>query len=305
MLKRWIWRSFVGLCFALPMGFITIAAVQAQSADEELPAQEQCGDCHESIQKHWSESTHAQAVTDVEFVDAWHEKGSPEDCLSCHSSGFDEEAGEWLQEGVTCSVCHYPASDNHPEAVMPTDISSRLCGTCHIDTYSEWEISTHGQEELACVRCHNPHTTELKKSDAQEVCQACHNEETHFFAYTSHANEGLLCADCHLRVSEGQMGEGHGQRLHTFVVDIDTCASCHGENMHYPSGNESLTLEPVEASLSLPIGRASVSAQPAPVSPVGFAVVAALIGMGSGMVLAPWMENWYRRTRKEGDEVGK
>lgn len=300
MLKSWIWRIVVGICFAMPMAFIAVAVVQARPSLQET-TQDECQDCHESIQTHWADSAHAQAADDVAFQEAWQQEGSPIECLSCHTTGFDLESGTWEQEGVTCAVCHFPVSEEHPEAIMPTDISSRLCGTCHVDTYSEWEISSHGQEELACVRCHNPHTTGLKKSDVQEVCQACHNQETHFFTYTGHAEEGLLCADCHLRVSEAQMGEGHGQRQHTFVVDIETCTSCHGDNMHYPTGNESDQMAPIAASSTLPLGRATVSAQPNPVSPLGFAVIAALVGMGSGMILAPWLENWYRRSSREDE----
>lgn len=300
MLKHWIWRTFVGLCFALPMGFLGVAVAQARAPLQAANLNE-CQDCHEIIQSHWQDSAHGQAVTDQVFKQAWQEQGSPGECLSCHTTGYDPTTGTWEKDGVTCQVCHYPVSENHPEAVMPTDISSRLCGTCHLDTYAEWESSIHGQEDLACARCHNPHTTGLKKADAQQVCQACHNEETHFFTYTGHAEEGLLCADCHLRVSEAQMGEGHGQRLHTFVVDIGTCTGCHGETLHYPSGKESSPAESVEASLPVSIGDATVSAIPDPVSPLGFAVVAALVGMGSGMVLAPWLENWYRRSRQDGD----
>jgi hypothetical protein len=98
------------------------------------------------------------------------------------------------------------------------------------------------------------------------------------------------------------MGEGHGQRLHTFVVDIDTCGGCHGENMHYPSGDGNPVEAPVEAGMTLPTtSRAAVTVSPDPVSPLGFAVVAALVGMGSGMILAPWLENWYRHGRRQGD----
>jgi len=300
MLRHWTWRCFVGICFAIPLGFLAVAVAEAGSPLQETD-QGECQDCHQIIQTHWEESAHGQAVTDLVFRQAWEEQGSPEDCLRCHTTGFDPATGGWEQDGVSCSTCHYPISSNHPETVMPTDISSRMCGKCHVDTYAEWETSTHGQEELACVRCHNPHTTDLKKADAQEVCQACHNEETHFYNYTGHAEEGLLCADCHLRVSDAQMGEGHGQRRHTFVVDIVTCTSCHGDNLHYPTGNESLPEESFEASQTLPIGRAAVSTLPEPVSPVGFAVIAALVGMGSGIILAPWLEKWYRRAENNDE----
>jgi len=185
---------------------------------------------------------------------------------------------------------------------MPTDISSRMCGTCHLDTHAEWEGSVHGQEDLACVRCHSPHTTELRADGVQDLCQSCHNEEAHFFTYTAHADEGLLCSDCHLRVSDSELGDGHGQRVHEFAVDLETCAQCHDEGMHYPvqgamDGQGGSTLEP-EPVLSM-ASAVPLQAEPDPVSPFGFAVLASLVGMGFGMVIAPWLEKWNRRIKEK------
>jgi hypothetical protein len=41
--------------------------------------------------------------------------------------------------------------------------------------------------------------------------------------------------------------------------------------------------------------------EPDPVSPFGFAVLASLVGMGFGIVVAPWLEKWNRRINKEGN----
>jgi hypothetical protein len=38
-----------------------------------------------------------------------------------------------------------------------------------------------------------------------------------------------------------------------------------------------------------------VTTEPTPVSPVGFAVFAGLIGLAFGIVLAPWLERGVRR----------
>ena len=57
-----------------------------------------------------------------------------------------------------------------------------------------------------------------------------------------------------------------------------------------------LQVQPEEVQL------ASVTPEPAPVSPVGFAGLAALIGLAAGMVLAPWLERFYRQTVKHDDE---
>jgi hypothetical protein len=43
---------------------------------------------------------------------------------------------------------------------------------------------------------------------------------------------------------------------------------------------------------------ASVTPVPDPVSPVGFSLMAGLIGLAGGMVLAPWLERWYHRNVK-------
>jgi hypothetical protein len=39
----------------------------------------------------------------------------------------------------------------------------------------------------------------------------------------------------------------------------------------------------------------SVVKEPEPVSPVGFASLAGLIGLAFGVVLAPWLDRWHKR----------
>lgn len=307
MINRWLWRSFVGLCFAIPLGMVAVVTVQAQTEVEEPPSSE-CEGCHEITQAHWSESAHANSVDDPIFQEAWRQQGSPKECLACHTTGFDQISGTWETESVSCSVCHGPDPGEHPEQIMPTDISSRMCGSCHLDTHTEWEDSVHGQENLACVRCHSPHTTELRADGVQELCQSCHNDVTHFYGDTKHSEEGLLCSDCHLRVSdaaEGAMGEGHGQRLHTFTVDLESCSQCHENDMqHAPESamapeEDALVEEKIEPAVSL-ASAVPMTSEPDPVSPFGFAVLASLVGMGFGIVAAPWLEKWSRRANKEG-----
>ena len=116
-----------------------------------------------------------------------------------------------------------------------------------------------------------------------------------------------MCADCHLTVSDTAMGEGHGQRDHTFAVDLETCSNCHtSESMHDATIVPTAPAAVVAASLGghPAATEADMSAEaealplvPEPISPFGFAVIAALIGMGFGIVAAPWLESWYRRMR--------
>jgi hypothetical protein len=300
MLKRFLLRAMISLCFAIPIG-IVFAPVGWARPDVQDVEQGECQDCHEIIRSHWGESAHANAIDDPVFQEAWQAQGKPNDCLSCHTTGYDQETGSWEADGVTCSVCHSPVPSNHPDQIMPTDISSRLCGTCHLDTHQEWSDSVHAQEDMSCVSCHSSHTTSLKASGNQELCQVCHSEEVHFYEFTAHYKEGLLCTDCHLSVSETQMGEGHGKRHHTFTVDTQSCGQCHGEEMHYPvvksptAGGQDQMVAVEQAGVGVLIEESATDSQPGPVSPIGFAVLAALLGTAFGMILAPWSERWYRR----------
>jgi hypothetical protein len=73
--------------------------------------------------------------------------------------------------------------------------------------------------------------------------------------------------------------------------------------MHSPT--EAQAPEGTNVSISEPAPDAqlgSVMPEPEPVSPMGFSALAGVIGLAGGMVLAPWLERWYRRTLKHDDE---
>jgi hypothetical protein len=44
---------------------------------------------------------------------------------------------------------------------------------------------------------------------------------------------------------------------------------------------------------------AGVTEIPEPVSPLGFALIAIMLGFGAGIVVSPWLERWYRRGGRE------
>lgn len=296
-------KLIVGFCLVLPFMLITFTVAQAAP-----PAQgstgEECQNCHGEIHSEWEESMHGQAASDIEFLQAWKKEGSPADCMACHTTGFDPATGSWEKDGVDCVVCHDPVPADHPNQIMPTNATSEACGTCHTDTFAEWQSSTHGEESLACVNCHSPHTTDLKVANSVELCQTCHNEEGHFYSYTAHAEQGLLCTDCHLRVTDGAMGlgEGHSQRLHTFDVDLRSCTQCHGEEMHYPVENAMgppEDTEVVQAGFAPPIEEPeALEASPESASPFTY-ILAAVVGLGVGIILTPGIEALYRRIRSQ------
>jgi hypothetical protein len=296
----------VGLCCAI-MAVVLVPGVQAQDPPPD-PDSDECIGCHEGLRDHWDDSSHAQAFEDTVFQQTWKERGEPRECLACHTTGYDSATGTYITEGVDCLACHYPIVSDHPEQYMPTDVSSRLCGNCHVDTFAEWQDSNHAQEDMACGQCHNPHTADLRVDNTQALCETCHKDETHYYSFTGHASEGLLCTDCHLNVNDSTIGEGHGSRHHTFKVDLATCNRCHEGDMHsaieeqtaisgsstdvacYRTDTVRTPATPVQEVYSEPQNTTN---------PMVYFLPAG-VGLVLGMIVAPWAEGVIRR--RKGDE---
>jgi hypothetical protein len=64
--------------------------------------------------------------------------------------------------------------------------------------------------------------------------------------------------------------------------------------MHEPVDGQ---VEPGEKELDAMVSAeiSSVMATPQPVSPIGFALLAGLVGLAGGVVLAPWIERFQNR----------
>ncbi len=303
-------KSFlIALCLVLPLLFVTIRAAQSQSPHQESGAAEQeCQSCHVHRYDDWANSMHGRATDNRAFLLEWKKQDSPKECLACHTTGFDAHTGEWQADGITCEACHGPDPGDHPQSIMPTAGSAEDCGSCHVDTHVQWQVSEHGHNNLTCDNCHNPHTTEVKAVDSQALCRSCHNQESHFYELTAHAQEGLLCVDCHLRLSDATAGEGHGKRIHTFEVDLRACTQCHGAEMHYPVLNamqpqDEATLEPTAESEATetpshePLA-ANLAPDPAPANGANY-LLAAGVGLALGIIAAPGLDHLYRRYSRD------
>jgi len=293
-------RSFAGLLFALPLALVSFALAQASSPWQiQEPQALECSECHAEFQAAWEGGAHGQAVTDPAFRSEWEAQGSPPECLGCHTTGYDPTTGEYHAEGVTCAACHNPVPGNHPLAPASMSRAADMCGECHRDTYFEWQASRHGQSDLTCVSCHDPHATGLKADDASTLCASCHGTRVSAFAHSSHAQENLTCTDCHIGEKNSKPGMGRGRRAHTFAVNLETCAKCHQHEIHQPAAATSVATETPAPPASMSSGQPpTASAAPQAVSPVGFALFTGLIGLAFGMVLAPWLERGYRRFAK-------
>jgi predicted CXXCH cytochrome family protein len=334
-MKKLFHRFLIGLFFALPIVglalFLTQISADAQESSQDpqpttTPSATQltynsCVACHEDILTTWQHGPHGQALNDPIFAAAWSTQGEPGACLVCHTTGYDPATGSFDAEGVACEACHSPMPNNHPTDNMPVDNTTELCGKCHSDSRFSDEsfvTSTHYQRDMKCTVCHDQHSAGMKtiegletqSEDASDLCANCHKSAMQNFPTSKHAEAGVTCVNCHLgfKVSDEDNADVHRAPDHNFIPSLDTCNKCHANQMHAPGDavvsaaikveeiGGTATPEPTAAVTPVP----PVVNQPLPVSPLGFAAMAGLLGLAAGMVLAPWLERSYKHLTKGG-----
>ncbi len=306
-------RLLIGLACAVPLALLSFAFTQAETAPRSTqPSPDNCQQCHAQYQQAWSGGAHSQALTDPVFVKDWADQGKPKECLACHTTGYDQQTGNYAAGGVTCMACHDPVASNHPLAPATMSRSAELCGKCHRDTLEQWKNSKHGASDLTCVSCHDPHATSLKAKDTGSLCADCHGTLVAAYGHSAHAQQGMTCTDCHITLNSTPPGMGNSTHDHSFKVDLNTCTKCHASDMHNAAAAMLITgtgiMGPTQTPPPQPTSDShlgTVATDPKPVSPVGFALFAGLIGLAGGILLAPWLERGFHRvTRTESRRDG-
>jgi len=309
-MKKIIVRLFTGLFFAIPLMLLTFAVAQARESQQsgdtsfgsnssgyQSPTDDnigKCQTCHEDFYTAWSTSRHSVAFSSEGFQGPWEDAGKPDSCLNCHTTGYNAVTNTAAADNVTCEACHAAYTSKHPAENMPVDRSGKTCGDCHRESYDEWQVSAHRDAGLDCVACHDVHTTQLKAENALALCATCHAERASEFTHATHSEQNVECVDCHIEKASWTVGEGHSRVNHSFEVDIDTCLRCHDESLHQASGYVVPTATPIPPDAMSAIEDAPVSETPQPVSPIGFTALAGVVGIGFGVVLAPWIEKRIR-----------
>lgn len=227
--------------FLIVVGFACMGAVLAEAGApaQEGPTQspQDCATCHVDVVAAWQDSTHAQAYADPAFQEAWHAQDDDLDCLACHTSGFDGVSGEYMQEGVTCIACHGETPADHPPEPVALNLGVETCAECHPTTYNEWQSSDHGEQQLACTTCHQPHPQELRfvtEEEPNALCLNCHNESGRSdYTHLLHAEQ--RCVDCHWHRADPSDYDLHAvtgalfPTGHEANVEPLACVTCHQE----------------------------------------------------------------------------
>ena len=315
-------RFLIALIFALVAAGVTLVIASAQDGTPPIAVQagtsSDCTVCHTEYQMTWQNGAHGQAGSDPIFLDEWTKQGKPGACLVCHTTGYDPATAAFNENGVTCQACHGDAPADHPKSPMPVDRSPDLCGRCHSDTrfgWQDWKVSTHYQRGMDCTTCHDPHSASLKKmagprdaepvaDDVSALCINCHKEHSMDFPYTVHNQKGVSCVDCHVNHMEDGDRAAHTLADHSFNASLESCNTCHAQQMHNSSEGSvvGVSAPPDKPQVQGVDISSETTEEPEPVSPLGFAVLAGLLGLAGGMVLAPWLERWYMKTVKHNHE---
>jgi predicted CXXCH cytochrome family protein len=268
--------------------------------------------CHTEFATAWESGPHGQATTDPIFVADWTKQGKPGACLVCHATNYDPASGTWQRDGVSCEACHGTMKADHPKSAMPVDSSPELCARCHSNSqfgWQQWQGSAHYQRGMNCTTCHDPHGASLKitksmdgtakYTDASQLCVTCHKDVSMDFPYSVHQKQGVTCINCHVTHTETSPTDAHTAPDHSFKANLDSCNTCHAAQMHSAAqGSQGTTPVSIPAANVQQVQQAGLSPAPTPVSPIGYAGLAALVGLAAGMVMAPWLEKWYHRAAK-------
>ena len=139
------------LVLAIVLAFISLGTIPSANGQPNIIGEtyggiDYCSLCHENQVLLWEGSSHSKAFNGEAFQEQWEKLDSPTSCLSCHTTGFEEEDSSYIFEDVTCEACHGPGD------TMNIDGSVDLCAGCHSDpypTFEEWKMSGPSQNRTA------------------------------------------------------------------------------------------------------------------------------------------------------------
>jgi predicted CXXCH cytochrome family protein len=186
--------------------------------------------------------------------------------LTCHTT----QAKTWLNaphansQKVSCESCHGAYVADHPKTQMKVNKSPEVCRECHTTIGMQWQTSVHGQKNLACASCHDPHGATIKVGTAIELCVKCHAD--HKTTHALSAGKSVSCADCHLSKTVD----------HSFKVSGAACVDCHAKQMHQPIKSGAATAPNAEVP---PPATTASGGIPLASSVAGIIVMGAVIGL--------------------------
>jgi predicted CXXCH cytochrome family protein len=158
------------------------------------------------------------------------------DCVSCHAGHSSEEKGLLGPYGHAdflakkCEMCHQPFAVNKPVTTkLPV---KELCLSCHkLDSTRLNDQDVHaGEGKKACVMCHTPHASGVKKYLVREegLCQTCHQNTLKHITLMQKTLKRLKCAPVRDRKCFACHVPPHSREKLYLKEDVNSmCSNCH------------------------------------------------------------------------------
>jgi len=127
----------------------------ASGRPEEILGSGICLRCHQARQRRHVDRWRATKFASFSRTE---EVDDPTPCLPCHTTGYDERTGTYVQPGVTCEGCHGPGSGYSTAMEAGVILQSR--GEIEEGERLLDEVSTRMRDQMSvqnvCVDCHDP-----------------------------------------------------------------------------------------------------------------------------------------------------
>lgn len=148
-----------------------------------VPTAKNCGGCHTEIYDEWKLSTHANALSDIQFQSELAKPSSPKwICLNCHIPVQNQR--ETIITGLKNGDYFRPVEIPNPNFNSEMQSEGVTCATCHVrvdsDSKESYVIGGTGGTTP-------PHPIKIDRKQLLNRCYDCHNE-----TYT--LNESLICS---------------------------------------------------------------------------------------------------------------
>lgn len=230
-------RQSSGGFYFVASGLAALAITVSLTAGQVTPSH-RCGDCHRDIYRMWRDSTHAKAMEDPVFLDAYHDTREREGeavsrtCLACHAPlaavTDDLEMKERVTwEGVNCDYCHsivaVDDSTRPPKATIEiNDIKHGPIPDAESPGHKIAYSPIH-QQSLVCAPCH-----EYINGDGTPV-MTTYSE----WKASSAAADGTSCQNCHMELTRANVVDPRVKRATGAEVNLHQVPGGHSlEQLH-------------------------------------------------------------------------
>ncbi|MFQ5671215.1 MAG: multiheme c-type cytochrome [Acidobacteriota bacterium] len=231
----------------LTAGLVLALGATGALASMEVTHSDRCGECHRDIYRMWRDSSHALALEDPIFLDAYRDaqrrggEGVSRTCLGCHAP-FAAATGDlalkeritW--EGVSCDYCHSIVAVDDSQAPVAARIEvGRVKRGPIPDAESpghEVAYSPLHAGSLVCAPCH-----EYVNGEGTPIMTTYSEWKS-----GSAARDGSSCQTCHMGLTRANVVDPRVKRVAGAAVNLHQVPGGHSlEQLHRAL---SLSMEP-------------------------------------------------------------